>query len=138
MIGYKDDKIFLLSVEEYEKYEKAIPEINTWWWLRSPGDYSDNAAYVHSDGSVSNYGYNVDIDNVAVRPALRISNQESENLKVGERFVKYDFPWIKIDENLAIAEVPIAFRRFDKYLNNYDDSEIRQFVKEWLKGRKEK
>ena len=135
MTGYKNDKIFLISIEEYEKYKKHIPYINSWWWLRSPGFYSNCAAHVVNDGSVSNYGNDVFLSNDAVRPALKISNPEFDPLKIGERFVKYSFPWIKIDNNLAIAEVLIAFRRFDKESNEYETSEIRQFLKDWLKGR---
>ena len=40
------------------------------WWLRSPGNNSNNAANVNNDGSVNNNGNNVNNDNNAVRPAL--------------------------------------------------------------------
>ena len=43
-----------------------------WWWLRSPGIYSDIAAYVSNVGSVDYDGVSVDRDKVAVRPALWI------------------------------------------------------------------
>ena len=39
------------------------------WWLRSPGNNSNNAANVNNDGSVNNNGNNVNNDNNAVRPA---------------------------------------------------------------------
>ena len=131
----QQDKIFLLSIEEYEKYKKYIPSINTWWWLQSPGSNSCRAANVSSDDSVDNLGDFVYYDFGAVRPALKISKQEFENLNLGDRFVKHDFPWIKISNYLAIAEIPIAFRRFDKISNNYDNSEIKQFLQDWLKRR---
>ena len=54
--GFEDDSIFLLSKEEYEQYKDQIPQINCWWWLRSPGYFSCNVAGVNSDGSISNYG----------------------------------------------------------------------------------
>ena len=79
------DKIFLLSITEAKKYfssdddRKALNSTRytgTYlsWWLRSPGDtYTDydiyNAAYVKTDGSVSDYGYDVNYGS-GVRPAL--------------------------------------------------------------------
>ena len=39
------------------------------WWLRSPGENSDNAANVNNDGNVNANGNNVNNDNNAVRPA---------------------------------------------------------------------
>ena len=41
-----------------------------WWWLRSPGNNSKNAADVNSDGSVNENGNNVNNENGAVRPAF--------------------------------------------------------------------
>ena len=39
-----------------------------WWWLRSPGNNSNNAACVRPDGGVNDNGNNVNNDNVGVRP----------------------------------------------------------------------
>lgn len=47
--------------------DRAVRTCN--WWLRSPGDNSNNAANVNNDGSVNSNGNNVDNDNIAVRPA---------------------------------------------------------------------
>lgn len=74
--------------------------------------------------------------NSAIRPCLKISSQESENLKIGDRLIKYAFPWIKISNNLAIAEVPVGFYRFDKKPIDYKNSEIRQYLLNWVKERK--
>lgn len=52
---------------------KADGKPDCWWWLRSPGDYSDRAACVHFVGSVLGYGINVNYNNVGVRPALWIN-----------------------------------------------------------------
>ena len=41
-----------------------------WWWLRSPGIYSSNAAFVYSDGAACDYVSGVDNFSVSVRPAL--------------------------------------------------------------------
>ena len=41
-----------------------------WWWLRSPGDAQDNAAYVNDDGDVDDDGNYVTDVSLAVRPAF--------------------------------------------------------------------
>ena len=85
------DKVFLLSITEVNKYfgtdsarqckgtdycyaqgAKRASNDNCWWWLRSPGDRSDDAAYVYNGGSVSDGGSYVGSRDVAVRPALWI------------------------------------------------------------------
>lgn len=130
-----NDKLFLLSIEEYKKYEDIVPKINVMWWLRSPGSGSNCAAIVYGDGSLHSNGYYFRNIYNAVRPVLRI--EKSSNLKVGDRIMAYNFPFIVIDakEGLAIAEVPIAFRRFDNDSNDYKKSEIRQFLLDWVKNR---
>ncbi len=91
------DKVFLLSITEAKKYFKseearecaptnyAIAQgawtsdsyktggrATGWWWLRSPGSFSDDAADVDSDGSVDLYGSSVNFSS-GVRPALWIN-----------------------------------------------------------------
>lgn len=75
------DKVFLLSIEEAEKYlsedEYRITRPNGYgfsvrWWLRSPGINFGHAAVVNTDGTFYNYGNSVDDDDYAVRPALWI------------------------------------------------------------------
>ncbi|MCR4721377.1 MAG: DUF6273 domain-containing protein [Lachnospiraceae bacterium] len=89
------DKVFLLSIEDAFDYfdinlrcapsryavaqgaidnEDFITDDNKsacWWWLRSPGDGSDYAAFVYSDGYVYDDGADVFSSYVgAVRPVL--------------------------------------------------------------------
>ena len=59
---------------EYTKYNG-----NVWWWLRSPGDSSDDAAGVSDYGWVYRDGYNVSVIDDGVRPALHL-NLSSTNL----------------------------------------------------------
>jgi len=138
-VGYKDDEIFLLSIEEYERYMTNIPIINTWWWLRSPGYHSKGAAGVSSGGDLDVYGcYVLDADG-AVRPALRYSNLKSKIVKseiAKDRFIFNDFPFRIIDEDneIAIAEVPIVFDKFDNESNDYENSDIRMRLLDWVKG----
>ena len=86
------DKVFLLSITEVNKYFSSDnarqcqgtaycyaqgaykgSNGNCWWWLRSPGCYSNYAARVRDDGSVYDSGSSVDRSHVAVRPALWIN-----------------------------------------------------------------
>ena len=86
------DKVFLLSISEVNKYfnsysarqcqgtayccaRGAFKDDNNfcWWWLRSPGHNSRNAAIVHLGGSVYDLGDSVNYNNDAVRPALWIN-----------------------------------------------------------------
>ncbi|MCL2336051.1 MAG: SIR2 family protein [Firmicutes bacterium] len=77
-----EDKLFLLSVEEAIQYfpdEKArVASLNgkaVFWWLRSPGDISDDAAYVTNDGDVHAYGFVVSWSEGSVRPAFWLNRQ---------------------------------------------------------------
>jgi len=130
--GYKDDELFLLSADEFEYYRKLIPEYNDWWWLRSRGRYNYCAEYVYDSG----YAYCINdlyIDeDGCVRPALHF---DDSTITIGDRFIKYDFPFVCIDRGLAIAEVPIEPHKFDNNSNDYETSEVRRFLEEWRKSR---
>ncbi|MCD7811804.1 MAG: DUF6273 domain-containing protein [Ruminococcus sp.] len=67
-----DDKIFLLSLDEAEKYmTEDERKANSWWWLRSPGYYQAHAAGVLSGGGFDAHGDFV-IGEGGVRPALNL------------------------------------------------------------------
>lgn len=57
------DKVSLLTVDEYRKYRKYIPNANKWWWLITPwstpcNDYSSTIAVVSPSGNISSYDCN--------------------------------------------------------------------------------
>ena len=71
------DKIFLLSIDEVNKYFDNDCRISynrqgnaSWWWLRSPGSLSKRAAIVLSDGDVYYSGNRIFRDNGGIRPAM--------------------------------------------------------------------
>ena len=88
-----EDKVFLLSEkeaetlfsDEEERIAKATEyaeksgvygeEKGAWWWLRSPGDRSYNAAVVNKYGWVYRDGRSVDDSIDGVRPALHLNLQ---------------------------------------------------------------
>lgn len=72
------DKVFLLSIDEAKNYfqndadrqSKLTSYVKaqacnydslerTWWWLRSPGNFSTCAAKVHPEGNIVEHGYYV-------------------------------------------------------------------------------
>lgn len=126
-----DDVIFLLSKDEYLKYRESIPQLNVNWWLRSPGYHQFLAARVSYDGSL--YYNSVNFAYICVRPALRI-----DKVKIDENnFVYCGITWIKISKNIAISELPIGMRNFNKNLNNdYENSDIRNWLLDWHEKRK--
>lgn len=131
----EEDQIFLLSAEEYEKYKDNIPKIKCRWWLRSPSiEYQSAASLIHDDGTLSNIGNPVN-HALGVRPVLKIDPTEFLLPDVCGQIVCCGVTWIKIDKGLYIAEVPIAFERFDKLSNKYEKSEIRNFLLNWYKER---
>lgn len=69
--GVSNDKVSLLTIDQYRKYRKDIGENKySWWWLSTPdstpsGYGSDYVRYVFSDGCVDCYWCD---DSGAVRP----------------------------------------------------------------------
>lgn len=66
--GLCTDKVSLLTVDEYRKYRKYIPNANKWWWLITPwstpcNDYSSSVTVVAPSGnfvdSSCDYGHGV-------------------------------------------------------------------------------
>ena len=135
---YDIKSIFLLSIEEYEKYRNLIPVIDNYWWLRSPGDHSYSATAVGEYGSVIMSGNGIEFDDYAVRPALRISNLKSFGVKPGDTLEIFDRDWIVLDKDLVISEEEIGEYLFDEESNDYETSEIKRSLENWLREQKEK
>lgn len=58
--GHCEDKISLLTVDEYRKYRKLLPNMPKWWWLITPwstpvNDYNSTLAVVSPFGDVGDY-----------------------------------------------------------------------------------
>lgn len=125
----------LLSIEEYKKYKDMIPECHGNWWLRSPGYGSSNAAVVFGDGTGSYYGRYVNIDDFAIRPALKISNLV--DVRVGD-IVKFDGKtFTVISPKYALCDTAIGHGAFRKERNAadanvYEASDVKKFVDEWF------
>ena len=128
------NKVTLLSETEYLECKPHIKPISSWWWLRSSGRYRSRAAYVIPDGSIY-YSY-VDHDDAVVRPALRISNIESSNLKIDDKFKLDGKTWTVISNKLALCDSwvkQMAFRSdwqaTDAY--QYEKSDVKKWLDEY-------
>lgn len=60
--GLCTDKVSLLTVDEYRKYRKYIPNVNKWWWLITPwstpcNDYSGSVSVVAPSGDFNCSSY---------------------------------------------------------------------------------
>ena len=83
------DDIFMLSVEECEKYFKdekdrvakfekendngEIEYSNVYYWTRTRGFNDYDIATVNSDGSINYYGYDIMTSDIYIRPAMWVN-----------------------------------------------------------------
>lgn len=127
--------ITLLSAEEYKMFRRYIPQINTFWWLRSPGSDCGFAARVRPDGSVDDFG-GIVFFIYPVRPALLL---KAENLLIGDEFIFGGKKWVYLNNGLAIAKelfddiLPFRENWQAENANDYEASDVKVFLDEWLK-----
>lgn len=131
-VKYEIEEITLLSIEEYEQYRSVIPSIDEYWWLRSPGEDSDNAAYIHYYDVVNKYGAAVDTTGIGVRPALRINVSDTSSLQPGNKVQLLFQVWTVLDvkENqiYVLADDIVGRRRFDSKSNSWESSELKKWI----------
>lgn len=68
-------RVFLLSVEEYERLKTNISNAICDWWLRSPGYNILTAAFVYDSDDLDSLGDYV-FDGNGVRPAILLRKEE--------------------------------------------------------------
>ena len=79
--GHCKDKISFLTVDEYRKYRKLLPNMDKWWWLLTPwstpvNDFSTTITVVSPSGNVNcNY---CSVEN-GVRPVCIFSSSIFES-----------------------------------------------------------
>jgi hypothetical protein len=79
--GETDDFVSLLTVDEYRKYRKFIPNTDEWWWLVTPwstpcNEYSKTVTVVSPPGGIYGYGCGNDY---GVRPVCIFSSSIFES-----------------------------------------------------------
>ena len=139
-INIKDIKeITLLSKEEAGQLDrgKLRRKNDDWcdWWLRTPcNDFIHHTYVVGSNGGVF---YDSVFFTRWVRPALRINELQSYNLKEEEEVECLGKTWIAIGvDDLILMKDFLFSHRFDATSNDYEKSEIKQVINDWLVARK--
>lgn len=79
--GHCKDKISFLTVDEYRKYRKLLPNMDKWWWLLTPwstpvNDFSTTIAVVFPSGCVS---IDYCVGDLGVRPVCIFSSSIFES-----------------------------------------------------------
>ena len=79
--GHCKDKISILTVDEYRKYRKFLPNMDKWWWLLTPwstpvNGYSTTMTVVSPSGNVG-FGNYYDVN--GVRPVCIFSSSIFES-----------------------------------------------------------
>lgn len=79
--GHCKDKISILTMDEYRKYRKFLPNMGKWWWLITPwstpaNDYNTTLTVVSPSGNVYCYIYN---NGYGVRPVCIFSSSIFES-----------------------------------------------------------
>lgn len=140
----------LLTITEAEALPERLRVSDYVWWLRTAAAVHDNIwcqltrnyiAAVHEDGCIS---YHIcDIDFYSVRPALKIANLRSSDLKIGDIFEFDEYKFEIISNNLAFCLDSIrsmAFREDWRALDAYDyiKSDVKKYIDDWFKRSKNK
>lgn len=131
----------LLSKHEYDEYKNIIPHLPAYWWLRSPGERSNDAACVYSHGTTHIDGVHADSKAVGVRPAFFVSISEGSEFKAEDKlklpYVDYDCTVLNVSDNgrmlYVLADDFISYHIFDKETNDWEKSSL----KDWLNDYKE-
>ena len=79
--GHCKDKISILTVDEYRKYRKFLPNMGKWWWLLTPwstpaNDYGTTITVVSPSGDFYYYNF---LSEVGVRPVCIFSSSIFES-----------------------------------------------------------
>lgn len=79
--GHCKDKISFLTVDEYRKYRKLLPNMDKWWWLLTPwstpvNDFSTAVAVVSLSGIINRINCS---NGIGVRPVCIFSSSIFES-----------------------------------------------------------
>jgi len=121
------ESVGLLSAEEYEKNKTLIPLLRSWWWLRSPGAYNNNAAYVFADGDIYPDGYFV-YKEAGVRPAFTLCAETASKLMPGDPVLVGDYTATVISGEKCLLDKCVCKHIFDNESNSWKTSEIKTYL----------
>ena len=143
-IDIRDIKgITLLSIEEAESIPEDIRTTGNRYWLRSPGNrywlhsrdyHSFLATFVYRFGGVCCAGCNANFSNCGIRPALIIPNLKSYGFEDYSKVKLFDREWFVINDlGYLLLDGDLGCHRLDGESNDYETSEIKEFIEDWLK-----
>ena len=128
----------LLTKEEYKENKEKIQIFHGWWWLQDADTNKYNACCVNKNGNVYNYNIRQPI---YVRPALVVYGVNSYHI-IGEKYRFFGYKWTLIsaenEKGILFCDTYIDERRFDAKSNKWDESELKLWLENWLKDKKEK
>lgn len=127
------DKVWLLSEDEAKKLPKEIKKLtHDWWWLRSSGSRSSDAAYVRNDGSVNTFGRFVNNESGHVRPAITV--KADDLLKSNDSNNKKNDEGSILDKALKLAEAIADEINHDPFLQSEPvfSKEVECCIEHWM------
>ncbi len=112
-----ESKLWLLSVDEAKNVPENVRKFSIEWWLRSPGQYDERAAFVNSrSGNVDANGISVR-STQGVRPALQLDlskvtfDSETKTFALPEAVTEY---------RLWVGDVQVTSANMDDVLGDKD------------------
>ena len=121
--------ITLLDSIEYAKYKNIISN-GSFWWLKDRNLYTDQINIVLPNGNISKEYVDGLND---VRPALIIN---SSNLLPKNIIHLFNYTWTVLDNNIILCDKAIAYMCFNEIYQpniNYNNSNIKEYLENWLK-----
>lgn len=153
-------EIRLLSVEEAEmiprdiltckapkNFDGYVDSINCCpWWLQTKSVESDGAvSYITEFGSIDDYGYMSDTEDIAIRPILKLDKALLKKMPKTKRgYIKYlNTKWIDVSDYVGYPcllkkKCLVKAYPFDKKSDNYNESIIKEYIEGWYNNMLEK
>lgn len=125
--------VFLLSEAQYEGYKRIIPQLDGQWWLQdsygATTPYSRFVKIVNIRGVISSTSC---FEEKSVRPALVLNGV----MPVGCVFEFAGVGWTVVSTisktSIVVCNAAIAQRRFDIKNNEWNNSELKKWLEEWV------
>lgn len=125
------EAVYLLSAEEWEAIVANVPnvpvELGNWWWLRTPGKKAWEVFVVQRNGELHEfakwYGHG------GVRPAFKVPPAITVGNALGTKINIEKLPCTIVGKDTVLSDVCIDTHRFDEFFNDYEESEICDFLK---------
>lgn len=123
--------IKLLNFNEYKGLIGKIPFTDSYWWLNTPNNKPYEVGYINTAGALEYQGVS---NHFGVRPALIC--ELAEGVKQGDKLQIAGHNWTVISDTLihcdeVIGHTPFREDFFAEDANNYETSDIKQWVDNW-------